>query len=219
LKRIVFASLCGLLSLSFTFPSLSTAVNEGPKANGSFDISLNGPSRHIEFSVTSLPDGVVVGETTFQDNAEPAEKSSDKSTENSESSTKPLFLRARFECFMVKENKAVMRGTIMEASTERYIGRQLLLAVQDKGEEPNPRTPDRLTWGIYKSPVKDWVSSDSERPDEPGPISWFATDAERSEDEGVSTDTSEVVGCRKFPLSAITFAETKHGRGDIRVRP
>ena len=114
-----------------------------------------------------------------------------------------------------------MSGTVSEANIPSYLGRRVLLAVEDNSQNTNGRKQDRLTWGLYRIPKSDWLATDSERSEDQqvaAPI-WTAHDAERSDDSGMLSNQSEVIGCQSYPLSAFTFIDEKQGHGKIHVRP
>lgn len=219
MKRLAPAIVVVLFFISFTFVTPNAAVDDGPSASGTFEVSADGgPTRSIEFSVRLAGDGTTTGEVIFHDVASGAASGNAR---NDDSATKPFSLKAELDCLVIKGNKAVMSGTVSESSIEKYIGSRLLLAAHDNNNETNRSGKDRLTWGIYRSITKDWLPKDSERSDEQDiAIAWIAKDAERPEDEGVFTDKSEpLVGCRTFPFSSFSFVDPKHGHGNIQVRP
>jgi hypothetical protein len=67
---------------------------------------------------------------------------------SAESST--LSLRVAIDCLKVNGNRAVLAGLVKESNVGAYIGRRMLLAVEDGGEGHNA-APDRYTWGQYRS--------------------------------------------------------------------
>ena len=78
----------------------------------------------------------------------------------------------------------------------------MLLVVEDNGEGVNIPTPDKLTWGVYENSANTWIPRDAERDDDEGALlAWIAKDAERPDDAGVS------------------FADIKHGGGNVQVQP
>jgi len=196
-----------------------SADGEGPTATGSFQFStVGGQTGNIEFSATKLKDGNTLGEMTFsQDRAEgnQASPNTDQATDSSS-----FFLKARFDCLIVSKTKAIMSGEISDASAKSYIGRRVLLVVEDNSREVNEKKQDRLTWGVYKIPKQDWVPSDFERPDDTvGAPTWVAQDFERLGDVGTLSTHDEVVGCSSFPLSAFGFVNERSGHGKIHVTP
>jgi hypothetical protein len=211
-----------VLALSFLFVSpapLTSAAPDGSEVNGSFQFSTDsGQTSSIDFNVTEERDGSTVGEMTFaQDRLE-----SNGGSQSSDQAATPFkfYLKAQFDCLVIEKNKAIISGTVSEANVQSYIGRRVLLVVQDNGHGAEGKKQDRLTWGLYRVPKVDWLPSDSERPDDqPGTPTWVAQDAERADDPGVLSTQNEVVGCSTFPLSAFSFVDKKRGHGKIHVSP
>jgi hypothetical protein len=218
MKRVVFAFLLVLL-LTFALQKQSAAESEGPSVSGSFQISTNdGSTRYVEFFARIEKNGSTTGETIIQDRLSASDQKADSSDRPSTDSSPPFFARAEFDCLSVNGNRAVMSGSVTESSSAQYLGRRLLLVVQD-GDDFNPPRKDRLTFGIYRQTAKGWLPVDSERPDEQHPVRWIAQDSERPDDEPVLSPKSEVIGCQSFPISSFSFIDAKHGRGTIKVRP
>jgi hypothetical protein len=219
MKRVAFASLLALLFSALVLQNHSTAQTDGPSVRGSFQISTDGgPTMYIEFHAKLEKDGSTIGETILQDRSS-SDKKADGDDRSSTSSSPGFFAKAQFDCLFVKENRAVMSGSVSESSSSQYIGRRLLLVVQD-GDGFNPPGKDRLTFGIYRQTAKSWIPTDSERPDEQsGAASWVAQDSERPDDEPVLPTKSETIGCHSFPISSFSFIDAKQGHGDIKIRP
>src|SRR5262245_38266981 len=197
---LVAISVCPL-----TFAEKSFRVGNGPSAKGKFEItesSEGSPARSIEFNVEVTADGKTVGDVVFQQ-----KKTSSESTSESKSEEKALYLRAECDCLLIKANKAVMSGNIVESSSDAYVGRRFLVVVQDNGATENPFKHDRLTYGVYRVLANNWLVTDSERPDESDPVSTVATDAERPDDPGVPTNRAQDIGCQTFPLSSFSFLD------------
>ena len=194
-------------------------VTSGPSAKGKFEIrAIDGnPARDLEFTAETNDDGTLIGEAVFKDAVMAEESSGEDPTAKGE---KPLYLKADLDCLVVKSNKAIMSGSISQSSLETYLGRRILLVVQDNGGSENPQARDKVTWGVYRLLTKNWSAKDAERSEEEsGPLTWIATDAERPEDQGMLSEKSEQVGCQSFPLSSFSFVDTSQGRGTVRVRP
>jgi hypothetical protein len=208
-----------LLSLLFSINPLTSAASNGPIASGSFKFATDsGEASYIDFNAVEQLDGSTVGEMTFEQNRLPSEKSSQPEGQPIPSK---LYLKAQFDCLFIKNNKAVMSGTVSEANVPSYVGRRVLLVVEDNSQNPNGRKQDRLTWGLYRIPKADWLATDSERSEDQQGVAptWMAQDAERSDDTGMLSNQSTVIGCQSYPLSAFTFMDEKYGHGKIHVRP
>lgn len=203
------------LNLPLTVPT--SAASAGPSVDGKFEINIQGePARSIEFKASLASDGTTTGEVVFKDTT-PTPASAGESTDT-KSSSSTFFLKAEFDCLVVQANKAIMSGNITESSVKYYVGRRLILVAQDNGGGVNLRARDKLTWGVYRPTKKDWLVTDSERPDEAPSNAWVATDAERPELSGVFLDQEEIVGCQTFPLSSFSFLDAGLGRGTVHVR-
>ena len=226
MKTVVKGIACSLLlaaALSALLISHPTsAESTGPSVSGKFELrNQDGPAKSITFNAIATKEGRVFGQAVLQDDAAPSPQPSASSSETGAPAT-PFFLKAEFDCLVVKKNKAVMSGNVTESSVERYIGRLFLLVAEDNGHGAIDLLRDKLTWGLYRTTTKNWLPSDSERTDEEsssGPVAGFATDLERPELEGVVANKNEVVGCQTFPLSSFSFADGSHGRGSVQVRP
>lgn len=217
MKRFRFTSLLALLLSSFTLPLATVPDGDGPSAKGTFQISMeNGQSREIKFNAQLSRDGSTTGEITFRDAAS-ASAAKPVGNSNTSEAEPPFYAKAVCDCLLVNGIEAVVSGTITEASLETYIGRRVLLVVQD-GDSFTPPLRDKLTFGFYKTMTKGWLATDGERPDEQGPApTWVATDAERPDDGGVLPQKSEEITCESFPLSAHSFLGSKYGKGKIEV--
>jgi hypothetical protein len=118
----------------------------------------------------------------------------------------------------VNGNKAVLSGIIRTSTVAEFVGRRVLLTVEDNGD--NTREPDKLTWGVYKPTERRWVASDAELQDDPGVgLTWTATDAEQRDDQGVLMPRSDNTDAQTFPIESYGFVEATDGAGDIRVQP
>jgi hypothetical protein len=220
MKRLAFVLLLPVLFLAISARHLTSAASSGPGVSGTFQFSTDsGQTSNIDFNVSRQMDGSTLGEMTFaQDRLE-----SDQNSKLEEPLAAPsrFFLKAQFDCLLIQNNKAVMSGTVSEANIPSYIGRRVLLAVEDNSQSTNGRKQDRLTWGLYRIPKSDWLPSDAERSDDqPGVApTWLAQDAERNDDAGMLSNQSNVIGCQSYPISAFTFMDEKHGHGKVHVNP
>jgi hypothetical protein len=108
---------------------------------------------------------------------------------------------------------------VKESSVNAYIGRRMLLTVEDGGEGANA-APDRFTWGQYRSTAATWVASDAELELDPGVgLTWTATDAELTDDVGVPSNPPAGVDCKSFSLSSYALEDLPLGSGNIQVKP
>jgi hypothetical protein len=219
IKRQAFASFIAILLVGLILPSATAVDEEMPLAIGHYQISMSDePTRTIDFNARLERDGSTAGEMAFQDSPAPSDSKA-SSEVGADDATRPFFLKANFDCLTVNGNSAVMSGNVTQASQERYLGKRVLLVVQDNGHGVDPAKRDKLTWGIYRAAAVDApLITDFERPDDQPGITWLATDAERTDDTGMLSQKSEEIGCHSFPLSAFTFIDARQGRGNIQVR-
>ncbi|HEV7682701.1 MAG TPA: hypothetical protein VGO68_11300 [Pyrinomonadaceae bacterium] len=207
-----------LFLLSFVLQVVVAEDDDRPSAAGHFQISIdNEPTKIIDFNARLGSDGIAFGDMSFTFNPSSSDSKPDGEAGPQEKAT-PFFLKANFDCLIVKGNKAVMGGSVTQASSERYLGRRILLVVQDNGHGTTPALGDKLTWGVYKAPSESGLATDNERPEDLGAGNWVASDAERPDDLGFISQKNEPVGCQSFPLSAFSFLNAREGHGNIRVR-
>jgi hypothetical protein len=217
-KRAACASLFTLFLLSFVFQVVVAEDDETPSATGHFQVSIdNEPTKIIDFNARVGSDGATSGDMSLTFNPTSSDSKPEGEAGLQEKATS-FFLRANFDCLIVTGNKAVMGGSITEASSERYLGRRILLVVQDNGHGTTPATGDKLTWGVYKTPSENGLATDNERPNDVVGGPWVASDAERPDDLGFIPQASGPVGCQSFPLSAFSLLNARDGHGNIRVR-
>ena len=216
MKRIVFAAFAALAVVTLILPSLTFAGNDGPSASGNFQFSLeDGHPRFLEFNAREQNKDTIVGEMTFSDPS--VVPVGDPDSEGS--GTPGALVRAKFDCLQITGNRAVMSGVISESNILNAIGLRVLLVVEDNGEGINTLT-DKLTWGVFQPPAAGWVPKDAERDDDNGAgLTWIATDFERTDDVGIPSNQSKIVGCESFSLGSFDFTDVKHGGGNIQVQP
>ena len=221
MKSLLFASALALSLLGFTPPRPAATHESGPSASGSFQFSVDGLTKRVEFEARTHQDGTTSGRMTFSGPAEIPDQDVDgEGGPVTGGQLVDIFTKVEFDCLVVEGNRAVMSGVVSESTVGEHIGRRALLAVEDNGEGVDVAAPDKLTWGVYRSAERGWVPVDAERPGDDGALrEWVATDAEREDDAGVPSRRSEVIGCQSFPLSSYSFVDVRHGDGNIQVRP
>ncbi len=217
MTRILFTSVLLLLLWILTSPVVSVADGE-PSANGSFQIALdNGQSREINFNARLATNGSTLGEIIVRDQSKPGDEKAKSKSDAGEAAPELFYAKAVCDCLVIKGIEAALSGTVTESSREGYVGRRVLLVVQD-GDSIAPPLRDKLTFGFYKIAKKEWLVTDSERPDEGMAPTWVAIDSERPDDAGTLSQKSEEINCDTFPISAHSFIGSKQGRGKIEVR-
>ena len=221
MKSIAFTLSLALALLSSASSRLTTAQTGVTSAAGSYKFtSADGLSKYVDFSAVADERGTTTGRLTFSGQLVMSERDAEAAGDPRLSgSTTDFYMKGEFDCLTVYKNRAVMGGTVREAVPKSFVGRRVLLVVEDSGEDI--RTGDRLTWLLYDTATGGWVPKDAERADDNGAtLTWIAKDAERTDDVGVrQPKSSSVIGCRDYPLSAHIFGTLKYESGDIKVQP
>lgn len=185
-------------------------------ASGSYQLSFeDGYTKYVEFDARSEADGRATGSMTLTDEAAIAEQDVDGSGEPLNRSSSGLTLRMTFDGLAVNRNMAVMSGVVTDSNLENYIGRRVLLVVEDNGDG----TEDKIAWGIYKPLDRTWTPSDAEQRDDQGwSLTWIATDEERRDDQGVQITRDAPIDCQTFPFASYEFTAPTRGAGNILVQ-
>jgi len=214
LKNFAYICLLIPLLLCTTGLTFTSASESGPSANGDFHFTLeDGVDRSVEFNARTQRDGNTTGEMTFSDPVGIPNSGSD-------SATSGLYVKASFDCLLIKGNKAVMSGVVTQSNVGDFIDHRVLLVVEDSGGGVNETNHDKLTWGVYQLPNRTWTPQDSEVPGDQGALlDWIATDFERDDDVGIPARRSEIIGCQTFSLSSYSLVDVQHGQGNIQVKP
>lgn len=216
MKSIVCASIFTLFLLSFIAPRPVAAQS----ADGSLRFALEDDlTKSVEFNATTDGDGSASGEMTSGGPAEIPDQDVDGNGDRSFSGRlENLRIDARLDGMLVERNRIVMSGTVTGSALDEYIGRRVLLVVEDV-DDGGEKTQDALTWGIYKPVEMNWIPADAELENDEGwRLTWWATDAEREDDRGITSRPSMEITAQSFPLSSYSF-DLKYAEGDIKVRP
>ena len=219
-QLVACASILTLSLLSAAAPRVTSAQAGGASASGSFEFSLeDGYTKYVDFDAKAQADGTATGQMTFSgEEGFPDQDVDGTGDPDLKYPPSSVYVKAEFDCLTVNKNQAVMSGVVKDSSPASYTGQRVLLVVEDNGDDAS--TPDRLTWGFYKTAKKDWTPTDAEREDDKGAeLEWIATDAERKDDVGVPSKKSEVVTCQSFPVSSYNFVEFQRGAGNVKVQP
>ncbi len=219
MKKLVLLAFVSLFALSLSWTTFSADDSDGPSANGVFQVPMdNGQSGEVTFQARVAKDGNTTGAITFR--AETADekdllKPVDDDEENA--TLPPFYAKASCDCLVVDGVEAALSGTVTESSRKSFIGRRVVLVVQD-GDSLTPPLRDKLTFGFYRSTAKGWVQSDVERPaDEETPDNWVATDNDRPGEVGRLAKKTDQITCTTVPISAHSFITAKQGKGTIQV--
>jgi hypothetical protein len=191
--RISLGGLCASLLLT----SALAAQNSGPASNGDFQFALTGATGAIQYNARGTGSG---------DSTPPA--------------VTQVSLTVSFDCLRISGNQAAMSGTISSSSVPEYIGLRALLAVEDNGEGKKT-SPDRFTWGVYRTNTINWIPVDAEDENDTGAtLTWLASDAERLDDVPVlANQPTGAIDCKSFPFGSYAFEDLPHGAGNIQVKP
>jgi hypothetical protein len=184
-------------------------------ASGGFHVVTDDGTRNIEFSASGNS-----GQIKFSGPVSiPDQNVDDDGTGDPSITMTTVTLRVDVDCLRVDGNRAALSGAVAESNISAYVGRRMVLTVEDGGEGHNA-DPDRYTWGQYRSTAATWTASDAELEFDPGVgLTWIATDAERTDDVGVSSTHSSVVDCNTFPLVSYALEDLPQGSGNVQVRP
>jgi len=187
--------------------------------SGGFHVVSDEGTRNIEFNAKINPNGSTSGDLKFSGPISVPDQDVDGDGTGDPSATTTLTLRVTIDCLKVQGNRAVLAGLVKESNISAYVGRRMLLTVEDGGEGKNA-PPDRYTWGQYRSTAATWVASDAELGFDPGVgLTWTATDAERSDDVGIPSTPSTGIDCQTFPLGSYALEDLPEGSGNIQVKP
>lgn len=185
---------------------------------GSIRAETDKGARTIEFNAKGLSSGRASGDLALTEPLALPDQDVDGAGVPEVKET-TLSLRVDVDCLTVERNRAVLGGRVRESNVQSYVGRRMLLTLEDNAEAENP-APDRYTFGFYGSASPAWVPSDAELKFDPGVgLTWVATDAERDDDKGISSQPREQGDCQGFPLASYELEELPKNGGDIQVKP
>ena len=211
-----FTIMSALLLCGLAASALSTRAQS---ASGTYKFTIDDKtSKYVEFDAHRLSDGSTTGSLFLSDEAVIVYQDVDGAGDPVEKYA-GAYIKADLDSIVVNDNQAVMSGTVRDSSIPYLVGLQVLLTVEDNGD--NTRVPDMLTWGVYKFIKKDWTPSDAEWEKDPGVgLKWWATDSERKDDKGYQMPIADApVDTQSFPVASYAFVDTSDGVGDILVKP
>lgn len=188
-------------------------------ANGGFHADSDEGTRNIEFNA-KIQNGRALGDFKFTGPVSIPDQDGDgDGTGDPSTTTTTLSVRVDVDCLRVQGNRAALSGVVKESNVGAYVGRRMLLTVEDGGEG-SKADPDRYTWGQYRSTAPTWVASDAELEFDTGVgLMWIATDFERTDDVGIPSTQPTEVDCKSFPLSSYALEALPQGSGNIQVKP
>lgn len=194
MRSILRVSTCAFLVLACA-AQLAAA---GPSASGSFRFEHDGFTRAIELDVHQVSSsGRASGEMTFNGITRLYEQDVDGEGVIGRHGAADVTMRVELDCLRLAGHKAVASGRVASASISSYVGRRVVLAIED-GET------DRFTWHFYR----------------PTEIAWPVSDAEREDDVPVPAMRSQAAACQTFSLSGYEeWNALPKDAGDIQVTP
>jgi hypothetical protein len=220
MKMILRLAIFALSLLTFT---ATHTANAQTSADGSFKFSVeNNITKVIEFRAVSSREGSTDGSMIFKGPAViPKQDVDGDGNTDFSGKLESLDMDVSFDNLVVEKNQAVMSGTIINCNVREYIGRRVLLTVEDNGDGNDPKSPDKFTWGFYRKIDLWWTPTDAEVKDDRGAyLTWWATDAERKDDVGYAMPKrNDPVGTQSFPTTSYSFINLVAGDGNINVYP
>jgi len=187
-------------------------------ASGGFHADSDDGARNIEFNGTIHPNGSASGQIKFSGPLSIPEQDVDGDGSGDAVTATEVSLRVDVDCVKVDGNRAALAGSVRDSNIAAYMGRRIVLTVEDGGEGKNAE-PDRFTWGQYRSTAATWIASDAELEFDPGVgLMWFASDFEREDDIPISSATPTGIDCRSFPLGSYSLEDLAKGSGNIQVK-
>ena len=104
-------------------------------ASGGFHVVTDEGTRNIEFNAKLNPNGSASGDLKFTGPLSVPDQDVDGDGTGDPSATATtLSLRVDVDCLKVEGNRAALAGLVKESSVSAYVGRRMLLTVEDGGE-------------------------------------------------------------------------------------
>ena len=218
--KMILRNALFLLTL-LTLTSAHTAYAQSA-ADGSFKFSVeNNITKVVEFKAVSNREGSgATGNMIFSGPAViPKQDVDGDGNTDFSGKLESLDMDVSFDNLVVEKTNAVMSGTVMNCNVREYIGRRVLLTVEDNGEGNDPKVPDKFTWGFYRKIDLWWTPTDAEVKDDRGAyLTWWATDYERKDDVGYAMPKrNDPVGTQSFPPSSYSLINILAGDGNVNV--
>lgn len=220
MKQIGRATLFALFLLTL---NATHTANAQTAADGSFKFSVEpNITKIIEFRAVSNREGGASGSMYFSGPAViPRQDVDGDGNTDFSGKLESLDMNVDIDSLVVVKNQAVMGGTVLDCNVREYVGRRVLLTVEDNGDGSDPRAMDKFTWGFYRKLDLWWTPTDAEVKDDRGAyLTWWATDAERKDDVGYAMPRqNQPVGTQTFPTPAYSFIDIQTGNGNVNVYP
>jgi hypothetical protein len=135
--------------LSAILPSGPLAQADGaPSATGYAYLDFgDGMLRTVSFSATGLQDGAAFGQIDIHDPVPIPDQDVDGTGDPAlAASASGVILNADVNCLAVDDDTAIVGGRVTRSDVASYIGKQVLLVVEDSA-----RSQGGFTWGFYES--------------------------------------------------------------------
>jgi len=188
-------------------------------ASGAFHANNDEGTRNVEFNAMIHPNGSASGQIMFTGPLAIPDQDVDGDGGGDVVPETTVSLRVDVDCVNVVGNRAAIAGLVRDSNVGVYVGRHVILTVEDGGEGKNA-DPDRYTWGQYNPAAASWIASDAELEVDPGVgLVWFASDFEREDDEPVLYSPPTGIDCRSFPLGSYSLEALPEGSGNVQVKP
>ena len=135
-----------LISAVLSFGPFARA-GEGASATGLAHFTFDdGTLRMVSFNATSQRNNIAVGQIDIQDRTPIPNQDVDGTGDPAlAASPNGVNLNAQVDCLVVDGTTAIVGGQVARADVIRYVGKYVLLFVEDRG-----RSQARLNWGFYE---------------------------------------------------------------------
>lgn len=217
--RKPFPSLLILGLVLLATPFIASAQQAGA-ANGKYKFVMeDGAVKYLEFDVRTDERGGTQGYMLFTDETKVPFEEPNVDGEPAKEEAREFSMKADFTEMTIDKNRAVVSGVIRESSIPRYLGKWVQLVIEDNdGRE----VQDKFGWSFCAQEPGGWIPEDAEVPGDRGAfMSWWATDAERTDDVGIPSTNllpGNLKGCRPYPIQAFDFVEFLKGEGTISIK-
>jgi hypothetical protein len=137
-----------LLLLSAILPSSALAQRGGSSVSGRVDVILgDGLLRTVAVSAQTHADGAVSGQIDFQSFDPLPDQDVDGAGDSTAAESRSgVTVLAEVNCVAIVGDVAIVGGQVVTANPARYVGKQMLLLVED-----SDRAQGRFTFGFYES--------------------------------------------------------------------
>jgi len=173
-------------------------------------------TKSFEFEAKSEERGGASGFMLFSDEAKFVVQDPDGEPQKEE--PVPFFMKAEFDAMTIDKNRALISGVVRDSSHRSYIGKWLQLVIEDND---GIERPDKFVWSFCEPEPGGWIPEDFEVPGDRGAfMSWWATDAERKDDEGIPSPNlipGTLKACKAYSLQVYDFVEFLKGEGSITI--